>query len=161
MNTTDNGRAIRRDLDLQRALADLAARTRGADLRNHVMIVDDDELVAEGLREIIMDNCPGAAVVVMTNPDAAMRALHSGEWAVVVADISLGHAINGGKIAELAPRTTDVFLFTGHDVDTAESERALRLQGTIRKPVSEADERRLIECINARLERRSSLVPAA
>lgn len=148
--TADDLPPVPRDL-YESAFADLRARCTAARGRNQVLIVDDDVTVATLLRDLIRHRCPLANVVAITNPEAALRAIATGAWAVVVADVHLQSKITGGTIAEAAPRTTDVFFFTGHDEDLGEVERALRVKGTLRKPLSLADEQRLVDTIAERL----------
>lgn len=140
----------------EHAFADLRSRCDAARGRKQVLIVDDDPTVAFALRELIRLQCPCAAVTSMTDPAAAMQAVTTGAWAVVIADVNLKSKITGGSLAEAAHRTTDVFFFTGHDEDLTETERALRVAATLRKPLSSRDEKRLVDFINDRVGNRIS-----
>ncbi len=148
-------RNVPRD-DYERAFSDLRARCEAARSRNQVLVVDDDAVVAVTLREILRRRCPNAAVTSMTDPEAALHAITTGAWAVVIADVHLKSKITGGTLVEATPRTTDVFFFTAHDDDLREEEEALRVSATLRKPLSEADEQRLVDLINKRTRERGA-----
>jgi len=135
----------------EHAFNDLRSRCDAARGRNQVLIVDDDPVIAVTLREFLRRRCPNAAVTSMTDPEAALHAVTTGRWAVVIADVNLKSKITGATIAEATPRTTDVFFSPATTKTSQRGKRDLRVAATLRKPLSEDDEQRLVSLINERL----------
>lgn len=54
-----------------------------------ILLVDDHPVVRHGIRSVLLERMRGAVVVEAGDAPSALRLVHSGDWDVVVADITL------------------------------------------------------------------------